>query len=103
VSSKRQQRAAAAPARDISPGRKRFVQVWTTAWGVIGAVIVVFIAYHLPAQLQAGDGPALLRSAGLGLICLNLILQATKAEWPIVYALPMTVAGITVWLIGWLA
>ena len=31
------------------------------------------------------------------------ILQATKADWPIVYALPMTVAGITVWLIGWLA
>jgi hypothetical protein len=57
----------------------------------------------LPTHLQAGDVPALLRSVGLGLVCLNLILQATRADWPIVYALPMTVIGISVWLVGWLA
>ncbi len=94
--------AATAPARDISPQRRRFVELWTKAWGLIGAGIVVFIAYHLPAQLQAADHAALLRSAGLLIISFNLIMQAVKPAWPIVYALPLTVFGITVWLLGWL-
>ena len=96
---------AAGPAGrgEISPGRRRFVAVWTKAWGLIGAVVVVFIAARLPETLRAGDGAALLRDLGLGLVCLNLILQATRPTWPIVYALPMTVFGITVWLIGWFA
>ncbi len=88
--------------RDISPQRRRFVEIWTKAWGLIGAGIVVFIAYHLPAQLQAADHPALLRSVGLGLVSFNLIMQAVRPAWPIVYALPLTVFGITVWLLGWL-
>ncbi len=62
----------------------------------------MFIAYHLPAQLQAVDHAALLRSAGLLIISFNLIMQAVKPAWPIVYALPLTVFGITVWLLGWL-
>ncbi|MFN9031406.1 MAG: hypothetical protein ACK54C_15805 [Betaproteobacteria bacterium] len=66
-------------------------------------MIIVFIAYGLPEQLRAGDSGALLRSAGLGLVCVNLILQASKPDWPVVYALPMTVIGISVWLVGWLA
>jgi hypothetical protein len=88
--------------RDISPQRRRFVELWTKAWGLIGAGIVVFIAYGLPAQLQAADHAALLRSAGLAIISFNLIMQAVKPAWPIVYALPLTVFGITVWLLGWL-
>ena len=45
----------------------------------------------------------LLRDAGLLVICVNLIMQATRPNWPMVYALPMTVAGITMWAVGWLA
>ena len=93
---------AAPPARDISLQRQRFVQRWNRAWGLIGAAVLVFIAYQLPAQLQAGDGPALLRSLGLGLVCCNLLMQAIRPAWPVVYALPITVSGITVWLLGWL-
>jgi hypothetical protein len=88
--------------RDVSPQRRRFVELWTKAWGLIGAGILVFIAYGLPGQLQAGDGAALLRSVGLGIISINLIMQAVRPTWPIVYALPLTVVGITVWLLGWL-
>lgn len=66
-------------------------------------MIIVFIAYQLPAQLRAGEPAALLRSIGLGLVCFNLIMQAVRTDWPIVYALPLTVFGISLWLLGWLA
>lgn len=97
------QPAATAPVRDISAGKKRFVAIWTKAWGLIGAIIVVFIAARLPETLRGGDGAALMRDLGLLIVCANLILQATRPSWPIVYALPMTVAGISLWLVGWLA
>ncbi len=99
----RGQAAPAAPVRDISEGKKKFVAIWTKAWGLIGAIIVVFIAARLPETLRGGEGAALMRDLGLIIVCANLILQATRPNWPIVYALPMTVAGISLWLVGWLA
>jgi len=89
--------------RAVSEGKRRFVAIWSKVWGLIGAVIVVFIAARLPGTLQAGDSAQLLRDFGLLLISFNLIMQATRPAWPMVYALPLTVFGITVWLIGWLA
>ena len=89
--------------REVSEGKQKFVAVWTKAWGLIGAIIIVFIAARLPDTLKSGDAMLLLRDAGLIVICINLIMQATRPTWPMVYALPMTVAGITMWVVGWLA
>lgn|GEM_PF-1604595 len=89
--------------REVSEVKRRFVAVWSKVWGLIGAVIVVFIAARLPAGLQAGDSAQLLRDLGLLLICGNLIMQAVRPAWPMVYALPLTVIGISIWLVGWLA
>jgi hypothetical protein len=85
----------------VSEGKQKFVAIWSKAWGLIGAIVVVFIAARLPDTLKAGDGAQLLRDFGLLLVCFNLIMQATRPVWPIVYALPMTVAGISLWLVGW--
>ena len=93
---------AVAP-REVSEGKRKAVAIWTKAWGLIGAIIIVFIAARLPETLRAGGGPPLLRDIGLIVICLNLILQASRPNWPMVYALPMTVAGISLWVVGWLA
>jgi hypothetical protein len=95
--------APAAPRREVSPGKQKFVAIWSRAWGLIGAVIIVFIAARLPETLKSGDIAQLLRDVGLGLVCVNLILQATRPTWPMVYALPMTVIGISLWLVGGLA
>jgi hypothetical protein len=95
--------APAAPRRGISPGKQKFVALWSKAWGLIGAVIVVFVAARLPETLRADDLSALLRDFGLVIICFNLIMQATRPTWPMVYALPLTVGGISLWLVGWLA
>jgi hypothetical protein len=89
--------------REVSEGKRKAVAIWTKAWGLIGAIIIVFIAARLPETLRAGGGAPLLRDVGLIVICVNLILQATRPSWPLVYALPMTVAGISIWLVGWLA
>jgi hypothetical protein len=95
--------APAAPRREISEGKQKFVAIWSKAWGLIGAVIVVFIAARLPDALRAGAGPQLLRDFGLLIVCFNLIMQATRPAWPMVYALPLTVFGISLWLVGWYA
>jgi hypothetical protein len=89
--------------RPVSEGKQKFVAIWSKAWGLIGAIIVVFVAARLPDTLKAGDGAQLLRDFGLLLICFNLIMQATKSDWPMFYALPLTVFGISVWLVGWFA
>lgn len=88
---------------EVSEGKQKFIALWSKAWGLIGAIIVVFVAARLPQTLRAGDGAQLLSDFGLTLICFNLIMQATRPAWPMVYALPLTVFGITLWLIGWLA
>jgi hypothetical protein len=95
--------APAAPRREVSEGKQKFVAVWSKAWGLIGAVIVVFIAARLPETLRAGDGAALLRDFGLLIVCFNLIMQAARPAWPLVYSLPLTVFGLSLWLVGWLA
>jgi hypothetical protein len=96
-------RASRDPARNPQLARKAvWVQWWTRAWGVVGAILLVYLAATLPDHIRAEDTSALLRSAGLALISLNLVLQAARPTWPIVYALPMTVFGMTVWLVGWL-
>jgi hypothetical protein len=88
---------------EVSAGKQKFVAIWSKAWGLIGAIIVVFVAARLPDTLKAGDGAQLLRDFGLLLICFNLIMQATKSDWPMFYALPLTVFGISVWMVGWFA
>lgn len=92
-----------APERSISPGRQKFVSIWSKVWGLMAAVLVVFIAARLPASLQAGDTAQLMRDLGIGLICFNLIMQAMRPTWPLTYALPLTFGGIALWLAGWLA
>jgi len=94
---------APAPTRTISPGKQKFVSIWSKAWGLLAAVLVVFIAARLPATLQAGDSSQLMRDFGIVIICFNLIMQATRSTWPMTYALPLTVGGIALWLFGWLA
>lgn len=74
----------AAPRREVSEGKRKAVAIWTKAWGLIGAIIIVFIAAGLPDTLRAGGGAPLLRDVGLIVICLNLILQATRPTWPMV-------------------
>ncbi len=95
--------APAAPRREVSEGKQKFVAVWSKAWGLIGAVIVVFIAARLPETLRAAEGAALLRDFGLLIVCFNLIMQAARPAWPLVYSLPLTVFGLSLWLVGWLA
>ena len=94
---------APAPTRTISPGKQKFVSIWSKAWGLLAAVLVVFIAARLPATLQAGDSSQLMRDFGIVIICFNLIMQATRSTWPMTYALPLTVGGIALWLFGWLS
>jgi len=95
-------RPAAAAAPEVSPGRRRFVAIWTRAWGLAGAVIVVYIAARLPGHLQAGDSAVILRDVGLALISFNLIMQAIRPGWPMTFALPLTLGGMAIWLYGWL-
>ncbi len=92
-----------APERTISPGRQKFVSIWSKVWGLLAAVLIVFIAARLPATLQAGDSSQLMRDIGIVVICFNLIMQATRPTWPLTYALPLTLGGIALWLFGWLA
>lgn len=91
------------PAPVISESRRRFVALWSRAWGLIGAVIVVFVAYRLPETLRSGDSMQLLRDVGMLLLCFNLIMQATRPHWPMTYSVPLTIVGIAMWLFGWLA
>jgi hypothetical protein len=93
--------APVAPRRAVSEGKQKFVAIWSKTWGLIGAIIIVFIAARLPDTLKAGDSAQLLRDFGLLVVCTNLIMQATRPAWPMVYALPMTVIGISMWLVGW--
>ena len=95
--------APVAPRREVSPGKQKFVALWSKAWGLVGAVIVVFVAARLPETLRADDFSALLRDIGLVVISFNLIMQAARPAWPMFYALPLTVGGISLWLAGWLA
>ena len=91
------------PAPVIPESRRRFVALWSRAWGLIGAVIVVLVAYRLPETLRSGDSMQLLRDVGMLLLCFNLIMQASRPHWPMTYSVPLTIVGIAMWLFGWLA
>ena len=90
--------------RDSSTGPSeaatRFPRTWTRIWGVAGAIFLLVLIVRLPGHLEAGDTGVLMRDAGLALLCTNMIVQATKSNWPVLYSMSLSLIGVFLWLAG---
>ena len=90
--------------RDTSNGPSeadsRFPRTWTRIWGVAGAIFLLILFDRLPAHLAAGEPGVLMRDAGLALLCTNMIVQATKSNWPVLYSMSLSLIGVFLWLAG---
>lgn len=75
-------------------------RAWTRFWALLGAAFLVVLAWRLPGHVEQGDASVLMRDAGLALLCVNMILQAVRANWPTINALILTVVGVALWLAG---
>ena len=73
---------------------------WTRFWALFGAFFLVVLAWRLPSHVEQGDASVLMRDAGLALLCVNMILQAVRVNWPSINALILTVVGVALWLAG---
>lgn len=88
------------PASASSDTDGRTPRNWTRLWGVAGAVFLVVLAFRLPGHLEAGDVGQLMRDAGLALLCINMVVQAVAARWPVIFSMGLSLIGVAFWLAG---
>jgi hypothetical protein len=88
------------PASNSTDADTRAPRNWTRLWAVAGGIFLIVLAIRLPGHLEIGDTGQLLRDAGLALLCLNMIVQAVAARWPVIFSMGLSLVGVALWLAG---